>query len=147
MSQLVNHAEAICRANSARLTPTRQRVLELVNAADKPIGAYDLLDQLKQEQNNAQPPTIYRALGFLLKHKLIHQLKSIKAYYSCECPGDSHTVLFLICERCQSATELIDPNLVKRIKKHIQSTGYQVDYPVVEVTGRCRECSIRPEGA
>src|ERR1700735_5809506 len=62
-----------------RLTPLRKEVLELIAAAGKPVKAYDLLDHLRERHGNAAPPTVYRALDFLLEHGFIHKLESINA--------------------------------------------------------------------
>ena len=49
-------AKEQCRLNGARFTPLRQQIYQLVLAANKPIGAYDLITQLQQmrlsEPNN-----------------------------------------------------------------------------------------------
>lgn len=69
-------ARAICQARNARLTPIRQRVLELIWESHKPLGAYDLLGMLAQEGHNAAPPTVYRALDFLQQYGLVHRIAS-----------------------------------------------------------------------
>ncbi|MDY6815939.1 MAG: transcriptional repressor, partial [Pseudomonadota bacterium] len=68
VSQALADARAICRARNARLTPTRERVLELIWQSHKPLGAYDVLAELTAEGQNAAPPTVYRALDFLQQH-------------------------------------------------------------------------------
>ncbi|GAF60953.1 zinc uptake regulation protein ZUR [Psychrobacter sp. JCM 18903] len=49
-------AKEQCRLNGSRFTPLRQQIYQLVLAANKPIGAYDLITQLQQmrlsEPNN-----------------------------------------------------------------------------------------------
>ena len=49
-------AKEQCHLNGARFTPLRQQIYQLVLAANKPIGAYDLITQLQQmrlsEPNN-----------------------------------------------------------------------------------------------
>ena len=57
----------------AQVTALRRRVLTLVWDSHKPIGAYDILDKLGGEGKAAAPPTVYRALDFLLDHGLIHR--------------------------------------------------------------------------
>ncbi|MDP2226926.1 MAG: hypothetical protein Q8J78_05575, partial [Moraxellaceae bacterium] len=42
-------AERLCAERGVRLTDIRRRVLELVWASHKPLGAYDILDQLTAE--------------------------------------------------------------------------------------------------
>jgi Fur family transcriptional regulator, zinc uptake regulator len=45
----------------------RRHVLGLVLDAASPTGAYELLDRLRQTRRGAAPPTVYRALDFLLE--------------------------------------------------------------------------------
>ena len=42
-------AERLCAAKDLRFTPLRRRVLELVWSSHKPVGAYALLDKLRNE--------------------------------------------------------------------------------------------------
>src|SRR5690348_8510067 len=65
----VGAVSSACELRGLRLTPLRLRVLELIAAESKPVKAYDLLDRLKDEHSGAAPPTIYRALDFLLEHR------------------------------------------------------------------------------
>ena len=94
----VREVSLACEKRSLRLTEIRLQVLELVAAAEKPVKAYDLLDRLKDDRSNAAPPTVYRALDFLLEHGFIHKLESINAYVSCHHPSVAHHVPFLICD-------------------------------------------------
>ena len=49
-------AETICAERGARLTAIRRRVLEIIWGGHRPIGAYDVLDQLSTEEKRAAPP-------------------------------------------------------------------------------------------
>ena len=75
------------RQRGLRLTEIRSQVLELIADSRKPVKAYDLLDRLKDARSNAAPPTVYRALDFLLDNGFIHKLQSINAYVSCHHPS------------------------------------------------------------
>src|SRR6202043_12814 len=70
-------AERICRERGVRLTETRRRVLELILEAGQPIGAYGLLGRLS---GHPMPPTVYRAIDFLLAQKFIHRIESLNAF-------------------------------------------------------------------
>ena len=98
----VREVAAACEKRGLRLTEIRGQVLELIAASEKPVKAYDLLDQLKDDRSNAAPPTVYRALDFLLENGFIHKLESINAYVSCHHPSVAHHVPFLICDVCES---------------------------------------------
>lgn len=64
---LLDRAETVCTRRNARLTDLRRHVLGLVLDAASPTGAYELLDRLRQTRRGAAPPTVYRALDFLLE--------------------------------------------------------------------------------
>lgn len=91
VNQALDDARHICQQHNARLTPTRQRVLELIWQSHRPLGAYDVLAQLAAEGQNAAPPTVYRALDFLQQHGLVHRIASLNAFVGCAHPGKPHT--------------------------------------------------------
>ena len=83
-------AEETCRQRGVRLTEIRREVLRLIARQGGGIKAYDLLAQLQQALQNAKPPTVYRALDFLLANGLIHRIESQNAFFSCDHPHHSH---------------------------------------------------------
>jgi Fur family transcriptional regulator, zinc uptake regulator len=72
-------AEQICLEQGQRFTTIRRKVFELIWQQHKPIGAYQILEDLQQESRTA-PPTVYRALDFLLNLGLIHRIASLNAF-------------------------------------------------------------------
>ncbi len=68
--QLLLRAERLCEQRGIRFTPTRRQVFRLLAAHGNAISAYDLLAQLQQTEAHAKPPTVYRALDFLLEQGL-----------------------------------------------------------------------------
>ena len=137
----VRAVEHASEERGLRLTPLRKEVLELVAAAGKPVKAYDLLDQLRERHGNAAPPTVYRALDFLLEHGFIHKLASINAFVGCHHPGGAqHAVPFLICDTCQSATELEDERIVDLLEARARALGFVPQAQTLEVHGMCAGC-------
>ncbi len=139
----VRAVAATCEARGLRLTPLRRAVLELVAASDKPVKAYDLLDRLKGEREGAAPPTVYRALDFLLGHRFIHKLESINAYVSCHHPAETHQVPFLICDVCSSAIEVCDAGVARLLSEQAREYGFQPSAQTLEVHGVCARCAGR----
>src|SRR5690606_14955158 len=81
-ASFVAAVQRACSERGLRLTPIRERVLELIAGQGKPVKAYDLLEMLKPGASGdavgaAAPPTIYRALDFLLANGFIHKLESV----------------------------------------------------------------------
>lgn len=139
--QALDAADGLCERRGARLTPLRRRVLELVWASHKPLGAYELLDQLAREGHKPAPPTIYRALDFLLEHALIHRLASLNAYLGCNHPGERHAGQFLICLGCGTVEELDDPAVLREgIAEITAAAGFQVQQGTLELAGLCQQC-------
>ncbi len=137
----VREVAAACDQRGLRLTEIRLQVLELIAAADKPIKAYDLLDRLKGDRGNAAPPTVYRALDFLLENGFIHKLESINAYASCHHPSIAHHVPFLICDECESATEICDERVARLLNDQARALGFRARAQTLEVHGKCKRCA------
>jgi Fur family transcriptional regulator, zinc uptake regulator len=144
----VSAVEDACEARGLRLTPLRAQVLGLVAAAGKPIKAYDLLDRMKSASGSTAPPTVYRALDFLLEQGFIHRLASVNAFVSCHHPQIRHSVPFLICDRCQNAVELEDERIAQLLDTQAKALGFTPRAQTLEVHGVCAECAAaeRPVG-
>ncbi|MBL4614985.1 MAG: transcriptional repressor [Magnetovibrio sp.] len=136
----LQRAEDICTAKDVRLTQIRRQVFELVWQSHNPVGAYDVLEGLRDGQRKAQPPTVYRALDFLMEHGLIHRIESLNAYIGCAVPGDEHAGQFLICRDCGVAAELLDKRIDDAIGKGAKAAGFSIERPTVELEGTCAHC-------
>ena len=135
--------EAACAERGLRLTPLRAQVLGLVAAAGKPVKAYDLLDLMKSESGSTAPPTVYRALDFLLEQGFIHRLASVNAFVGCHHPQVRHSVPFLICDNCQNAIELEDTRISELLESQARALGFGTRAQTLEVHGLCAECSAK----
>jgi Fur family zinc uptake transcriptional regulator len=133
-------AEDICRAEGARLTPIRRKVLELVWESHRPAGAYDLLERLNAAGRRMAPIAVYRALDFLMEHGLVHRLASRNAFIGCPHPTRAHAAQFLICERCETVTELEDDRIVRAVSDGASRAGFSLSAHVIEAQGLCERC-------
>ena len=142
----VSRAHDLCARRGARLTPLREQVLELVWRSHAPIGAYQLMERLAESRGRVAPPTIYRALDFLLEHGFIHKLESVNAYTTCHHPSEPHSVPFFICDVCASAIELCDPRVAELLVEQARQLGFLPEAQTLEVHGVCRQCRDRDGG-
>lgn len=141
VARAIETAEGVCRERGLRFTRLRKRVLELVWNSHKPVGAYDILEQLGGDGRKAAPPTVYRALDFLIEADLVHRLDSLNAFIGCPDPQRSHTGQFLICVRCRSVAELDDPDIVAVVERKAADMGFTATHQMLEIQGLCRACS------
>ncbi|MES9947277.1 MAG: Fur family transcriptional regulator [Candidatus Thiodiazotropha sp.] len=140
VQKALQNAEDYCRTKGLRLTKLRHRVLELIWANHRPVGAYDLLQQLTLDGHKAAPPTVYRSLDFLLEHQLIHRINSLNAFVGCDHPGLDHAAQFFICQSCGQAAELDDSEVESAIARHAKQIGFSVEGRSIEITGICTQC-------
>jgi Fur family zinc uptake transcriptional regulator len=139
-------AEAICLRQGLRLTALRRRVLELVWNSHRPVGAYDILGALGTDGRPAAPPTVYRALDFLIEHGLIHRIASLNAFVGCAHPEDAHAGQFLICMGCREVSEFDDPAIASDVSRRAAARGFSVSAQNLEVTGLCARCKAGEAG-
>ncbi|MGB5832345.1 MAG: transcriptional repressor [Thiohalocapsa sp.] len=143
LTKVLARAEVLCAERGVRLTAQRRRVLELVCRAGRPVGAYEILDQIR-DGATAAPPTVYRALDFLLRQGLVHKLETLHAYVGCTHPEHAHVSQFLICADCGDVTELENESIAGSVRSVAAETGFEPHRPIVEVIGTCSNCTLKP---
>ncbi|MEX0730186.1 MAG: Fur family transcriptional regulator [Aquisalimonadaceae bacterium] len=141
VDEALSQAERNCADRGVRLTHIRRRVLELIWRRHEPVKAYDLLDQLRLEHRGAAPPTVYRALDFLLAEGLIHRIESLNAYVGCGDPSHPHLGQFLICEHCNAVAELDDAEISDLLHRKARTMGFSVNWQTIEINGTCPACA------
>ena len=96
----IAHAETVCKQRGQRFTPIRRQVLEALLSSHRPLGAYDVIEELAKRVARPAPITVYRALDFLMEQGLVHRIESRNAFLACAHNHDtSSSVAFLICDR------------------------------------------------
>jgi Fur family zinc uptake transcriptional regulator len=118
----------------------RRHVLETLLASHKPLGAYEIMEQLGGNGRPA-PITVYRALDFLRHNNLVHRIESRNAFVACV---RDHTgndpVVFLICEHCGAVGEAPGAAVADALKASCRAAGFASRTPVIEITGTCSHC-------
>ena len=143
--QLLQQAERLCVQRKVRFTPTRRQVFSLLAAHGNAISAYDLLARLQRTEANAKPPTVYRALDFLLEQGFAHKVESLNAFILC-CHFDrAHPMQLLICDQCGDVIELHDPALDSAFSEQARLHGFMITNKMIEAHGQCARCATAPE--
>jgi Fur family zinc uptake transcriptional regulator len=143
VTRVLRRAETLCRERGVRLTEQRKMVLRMLCESDRPLSAYELLDRMRDTVRNPAPPTVYRALDFLLEQGLAHKLESLHAFVGCAHPEHPHASQFLICDDCGEVAEVEDPAVMDSLSAAGKAIGFRTKRPVVEVLGTCAQCRAK----
>ncbi|MEM7072885.1 MAG: transcriptional repressor, partial [Pseudomonadota bacterium] len=138
--QVMEQVLHFCQQKRIRLTGIRRQLLEMIWNASRPIKAYDLLEKIRAGRGYASPPTIYRALDFLLHHGLIHKLSGFGGYVGCSHPGKHQICSFLLCKECGLAYEKCDKGLASAINELAVRNHFTARHTVLEINGLCASC-------
>ncbi|PXW17501.1 Fur family transcriptional regulator [Paraburkholderia caballeronis] len=133
-------ADAYCRERGEKLTPIRRKVLELLLTSGRATKAYSLLDEMRQIHPGSAPPTVYRALDFLLSAGLIHRIESINAFAVCHDLTQCQHGILVVCQQCGNVTELHEPKLRQALVAQIEAAGYRLSGDGIELKGLCAQC-------
>src|SRR3982074_3551199 len=103
----IDHAERVCELRAQKFTPIRRQVLQALLSSHRPLGAYEVIDELAKSMPRPAPITVYRALDFLMENGLVHRIESRNAYLACAHDHDAAArVGMLVCEGCGSVGEI-----------------------------------------
>jgi Fur family zinc uptake transcriptional regulator len=139
-------ANDLCAEKNARMTTTRESVLRLLWQSYRPLGAYQLQDQLAEMLGKPiAPPTVYRAIEFLLQLGLIHRIHSLNAYIGCPFPNSGHSNLFMICTQCGSAAEVAHNTVNNVLQSTCDKLNFTLQSQSIELFGLCPRCSDNTE--
>jgi len=145
ISQALKEADDYCRANKLRFTEVRRRTLVILLESHSAMGAYDVLERLKEEGLGSKPPIAYRALGFLLDNGFIHRIERLNAYIACSQPGSNHEPAFLICTGCKAVAETAVSS-AGTLSKCARDSGFEIQHTTLEAEGHCPRCQQSDEG-
>jgi Fur family zinc uptake transcriptional regulator len=137
----LQHAERVCDLRAQKFTPIRRQVLQALLSSHRPLGAYEVIDELAKSMPRPAPITVYRALDFLIENGLVHRIESRNAFLACAHDHDAAAmVAFLICERCGSVGEIPAAPVAQGLNAAARATGFAPKMSVVEITGICAHC-------
>lgn len=141
VSQLKKELAAVERRK--QLSSHCRKVFDLLMRSEKPLSAYDILDELR-DQGLRAPPTVYRALDYLIKNELVHRIESLNAFIACRCHAAHNGVCqFAVCSECGAVEEIQDEAFIAAVTNVKQKLLKQIDSKTMEVSGICRSCSAK----
>ena len=145
MREALAAAEARCAAGGLRFTPVRRKVLEILLQDHRALGAYSILDRLREEGFGSQPPVAYRALDFLVANGLAHKIERLNAFIACVHTHHSHTPAFMICRLCDAVAEALSTTARGVLHDAAHATGFHIERTVIEAEGICPGCTEKAQ--
>jgi|TARA_B100000927_G_scaffold47257_1_gene34427 Fur family zinc uptake transcriptional regulator len=137
----IQEAEQYCQENGLNFTPVRRKVLEILLQKNTAIGAYEILDLLREAGFKNQPPVAYRALEFLVQNGFAHKIEQLNSFIGCMHPGKDHSPAFMICRNCDSVSEEEALTRNFSVSQIAAKAGFTVEKAVIEARGLCHSCA------
>jgi Fur family zinc uptake transcriptional regulator len=125
-------------AFALRFTPNETAVLALLRAANGPMTAYQILGRLSLEGGPVAPPTVYRALKALEAAGAARRIESLRAWTTA---AEGSPGVVAICDDCGSVRSVAAPEVFDRLNQSLVAEGFAEARHVVEVHGRCGDCT------
>lgn len=143
VADAMDRADAVCARNGGRLTELRRRVLEIVWEQHRPVGAYDIIEVMSRDRARIAPPTVYRALDFLVAQGLVHRIDRLNAFVGCPRPDEPHRAAFLLCRDCGEVAEVETTELDDLLHRIAARSDFQLEHRTIELTGLCAACRAK----
>ena len=126
------------------LTKNQQTVLDILESASEPLKAYTILFDI-QKKGIKSPLQVYRALDKLIEIGKVHKIESRNSYVACKHEGCNAktSTSFLICENCDSVTELTGNNLIYYFSKQAEKNKFNYKKHNLEIFGLCENCKLK----
>ena len=137
-------AEKLVQQKGGRFTTIRKHIYQIILNATHPLGAYEIIDQL-DGIGSQKPPTVYRALSWLIDYGLVAKISYNSRYTSIPVGVEADDLAFVICKKCGDTDTLEAPGLSKTLHQTAKNRGFAETQMVMEIIGLCggakRECA------
>ena len=141
-ADLSDAAKATMEKSGEQWTAMRSAVFEALASFDRPASAYDIAEKVSQDQGRrVAANSVYRILDLFVGANLARRVESANAYVANQHPGCLHDCIFLICDNCGQATHIDDDKLSSGVRDAAEHAGFAEVRPVIEVRGKCGDCS------
>ncbi|MGF1543977.1 MAG: hypothetical protein ACFB00_05690 [Parvularculaceae bacterium] len=125
-------------------TPNEALVYAAMRAAQRPIKAYELLDELHDAGVRA-PMTIYRALEGLQAKGYAQKIVSQNAYVGVDRSAERTVCAVVTCRRCGEVR--LAPLTARRVRALFRDAEMAIDEVFIEAIGDCGDENCRGQAA
>ena len=145
INDVIIQAQQICGDKQIKLTEKRLNLFASLLHAEEALSAYELAETYKANFDQSIPAmSVYRILDFLTEQGLVHKLDSANKYIACShltCSHQHEIPQFLICETCNSVTEIgVKKTVMADLTASVEQTGFTLSSQQLELKGFCSNC-------
>lgn len=141
----IEEARALLRANGARLTHPRLRVLAELLGASEALSHLELQRRLgeKSEGEPIDRVTLYRVLDWLVDVDLAHKVSGPDRLFRFSVRQAGHPLHgHFRCAQCQRMFCLEEVPALARVVKSMLPDGFSSDKVELTVSGSCSQCAM-----
>ena len=129
-----------CLNSGNRLTPLRQKVIDVMMSNKKHTSAYSILDKINTEEKKPiNVSTLYRILDFWMSIGVIHKVNATNTFVLCNDSHDNHNHILLHCQDCDSVIEKCE--ISSKFPNPMFNDFLLSSNEVIEFHGLCSACS------
>ena len=128
------------RSAGFRITPAREKLLEVFCASSQPLTVSEVLTRLRRRNLTPNKTTVYRELDFLIDQRIVVQLDLLDGKKRYELHDDGHHH-HLLCDKCGKIQCVEMQNDLEDLEnKLVHEFNFEIKRHVLEFFGNCKEC-------
>lgn len=140
-TDIVQFAEEQAKLLGQRWTPIRMRVFKTLVELDKPVTAYQLLEEVaRRYDRDVQPPSIYRSLEALMRIGVVAKIGSSHCFIVCEPKKSDQQKILLLCDHCGTIDMISDQGTSNLLLQDAERKGFQAARQKLVMHGDCKRC-------
>ena len=134
----------VLRNENLKLTPQRVEIFREVCDSDEHREAEEIYLALRERDVHVSRSTVYRTMNILYQHDLVRRMNIGDGKWRYEHWLDCHQHDHLICIRCGTIVEFMNPQIEEIQKDVADKFNYKLVRYVHQLFGLCKQCRKMP---
>ena len=134
----------VLRNENLKLTPQRVEIFREVCDSDEHREAEEIYLALRERDVHVSRSTVYRTMNILYQHDLVRRMNIGDGKWRYEHWLDCHQHDHLICIRCGTIVEFMNPQIEGIQKDVADKFNYKLVKHVHQLFGLCKQCRKMP---
>ncbi|HIO36876.1 MAG TPA: transcriptional repressor [Candidatus Marinimicrobia bacterium] len=134
----------VLRNENLKLTPQRVEIFREVCDSDEHREAEEIYLALRERDVHVSRSTVYRTMNILYQHDLVRRMNIGDGKWRYEHWLDCHQHDHLICIRCGTIVEFMNPQIEEIQKDVADKFNYKLVRHVHQLFGLCKQCRKLP---